>query len=261
MPSALITGAAKGIGRAIAGELARLKYDLFLIDVDEPELLQTARRLEEQYGIFTYTLTLDLSKPGVAQTIQAWYEQFRKDLQVVVNNAGFGLNGSFEQIPIAEQLELINVNIKALVEISYAFIPILKQQSKAYLLNVGSTTAYQTVPYVSIYAASKAFVVSFTRGLRHELRNSNLSVSCLSPGSTDTDFVNRARMGESVKKTAAKVNMSPESVAKIAVKGLFRGESEIIPGFINQVGAFLPRIVPKSFVEKVAGDIYEPKDN
>lgn len=261
MPSALITGAAKGIGRAIAGELAKLKYDLFLIDIDEPELLRTARRLEEQYGIFTYTLPLDLSRPGVAQTIQDWYEQFRKDLTVVVNNAGFGLNGSFEQIPIAEQLELINVNIKALVEISYAFIPILKQQSKAYLLNVGSTTAYQTVPYVSIYAASKAFVVSFTRGLRHELRNSNLSVSCLSPGSTDTDFVNRARMGESIKKTAAKVNMSPESVAKIAVKGLFRGDSEIIPGFINQVGAFLPRIIPKSFIEKVAGDIYEPKDN
>ncbi|RRB03813.1 SDR family NAD(P)-dependent oxidoreductase [Larkinella rosea] len=261
MPSALITGAAKGIGRAIAGELAQRKYDLFLIDIDEYELLRTARRLEEQYGIFTYTLTLDLSQPEVAQTIQSWYEQFRKDLTVVVNNAGFGLNGSFEQIPIAEQLELINVNIKALVEISYAFIPILKQQSKAYLLNVGSTTAYQTVPYVSIYAASKAFVVSFTRGLRHELRNSNLSVSCLSPGSTDTDFVNRARMGESIRKTAAKVNMSPEAVAKIAVKGVFRGDSEIIPGFINQVGAFLPRVIPKAFIEKVVGDIYEPKDN
>ena len=261
MPSALITGAAKGIGRAIAGELARLNYDLFLIDIDEPELLRTARRLEEQHGTFTYTLTLDLSQPGVAQTIQAWYKQFRNDLEVVVNNAGFGLNGSFEQIPIAEQLDVINVNIKALVEISYAFVPILKEQKKAYLLNVGSTTAYQTVPYVSIYAASKAFVVSFTRGLRHELRHSNLSVSCLSPGSTDTDFVNRARMGESIKKTASKLNMSPESVAKIAVKGLFRGESEIIPGFINQVGAFLPRVVPKSLVEKVVGDIYEPKNN
>ncbi|WP_421826788.1 SDR family NAD(P)-dependent oxidoreductase [Larkinella sp.] len=261
MPSALITGAAKGIGRAIAGELARLNYDLFLIDIDESELLRTARRLEEQHGIFTYTLTLDLSQPGVAQTIQDWYQPFRNDLEVVVNNAGFGLNGSFEQIPIAEQLELINVNIKALVEISYAFVPILKEQKKAYLLNVGSTTAYQTVPYVSIYAASKAFVVSFTRGLRHELRHSNLSVSCLSPGSTDTDFVNRARMGESIKKTASKLNMSPESVAKIAVKGLFRGESEIIPGFINQVGAFLPRVVPKSLVEKVVGGIYEPKHN
>lgn len=261
MPSALITGAAKGIGRAIAGELARLKYDLFLIDLDEDELLRTARRLEQQYGVFTYTLVLDLTQPDVAQTVQSWYGQFRTDLQVVVNNAGFGLNGSFEQLPIAEQLDLINVNIRALVEISYAFIPILKRQSKAYLLNVGSTTAYQTVPYVSIYAASKAFVVSFTRGLRHELRHSNLSVSCLSPGSTDTDFVHRARMGESIKKTAAKVNMSPEAVARIAVKGLFNGESEIIPGFINQLGAFLPRVVPKGFVEKVVGNIYEPKDN
>ncbi|GAB3246311.1 SDR family oxidoreductase [Larkinella harenae] len=259
MPSAFITGAAKGIGKAIAGELARLKYDLFLIDLDEYELLRTARQLEKQYGIFTYTLVLDLAQPGVAQTIQTWYEQFRSDLEIVVNNAGFGLNGSFEQLPIAEQLDLINVNIKALVEISYAFIPILKRQPKAYLLNVGSTTAYQTVPYVSIYAASKAFVVSFTRGLRHELRNSALSVSCLSPGSTDTDFVNRARMGESIKKTAAKVNMQPEAVAQIAVKGLLKGQAEIIPGFINQLGAFLPRVVPKGFVEKVVGDIYEPR--
>ncbi|MFD1143728.1 SDR family NAD(P)-dependent oxidoreductase [Larkinella insperata] len=259
MPSALITGAAKGIGKAIAGELAGRHYDLFLVDKDEPELSRTAQQLERQYGIFTYSLPLDLAQAGVAETIRSWYSQFRNDLEVVVNNAGFGLNGAFEQIPIGEQLELINVNIKAIVEISYAFIPILKQQPKAYLLNVGSTTAYQTVPYVSIYAASKAFVVSFTRGLRHELRRSNVSVSCLSPGSTDTDFVNRARMGESIKKTAAKVHMSPQTVAQAAVRGLFKGESEIIPGFLNQVGAFLPRVMPKAFVEKVVGEIYEPK--
>jgi short-subunit dehydrogenase len=170
------------------------------------------------------------------------------------------LNGPFEQIPIQEQLNIIDVNIKAQLQIAYAFIPLLRQFPKSYLLNVGSTTCYQSVPYLSIYAASKAFVISFTRSLRHELRQSPVSVSCHSPGSTDTDFVNRARMGQHVRSTAARFNMTPEQVARTAIKGLFNGKAEIIPGFTNKLNAFLPKFFPKSFVEKIAANIYKPRE-
>lgn len=259
MAYALVTGAAKGIGRSIAREFAARRYDLLLIDIAETELERNAHQIREQYGVQVHTLVVDLSIPGVVRTITAWQREKGPELEVVVNNAGFGLNGPFLSIPIQEQMDILNVNVKALVELSYAFVPVLERRSVGYLLNVCSTTAYQTVPYVTMYAASKAFVLSFTRGLRHELRRSNVRVTMLSPGSTDTDFVNRARMGESIKRTAARVNMTPEEVARIAVSGLFKGKAEIIPGLLNQFGAFLPRIIPMRWIEHFAGRIYEPK--
>lgn len=259
MAYALVTGAAKGIGRSIARELAARNYHLLLIDIAEAELERNAHQIRTQYGVAVHTLIVDLSLPGVVRTITAWQREKGPELEVVVNNAGFGLNGPFLEIPIQEQMDILNVNVKALVELSYVFVPVLARRPVGYLLNVCSTTAYQTVPYVTMYAASKAFVRSFTRGLRHELRHSNVRVTMLSPGSTDTDFVNRARMGDSIKRTAARVNMTAEEVAQTAVKSLFKGKAEVIPGFLNQFGAFLPRIIPMKWIEHVAGRIYEPR--
>jgi short-subunit dehydrogenase len=260
MKYALVTGAAKGIGKAIAEELARKDYNLLLVDIDADSLARTAAELNNGFAISVYTQTIDLSNPGAAVSILDWTRPFHDSLNIVVNNAGYGLNGAFEEIPIHEQLNIIDVNVRAQLLISHAFIPVLKKFNKAYLLNVGSTTCYQSVPYLSIYAASKAFVISFTRSLRYELRNSGVSVSCLSPGSTDTDFVNRARMGDRIRKVADRYNMTAREVAKIAVKGLFKEKAEIIPGFTNKLNAFLPKFFKKSFVEKIAGNIYEPKE-
>jgi hypothetical protein len=260
MPSALITGSAKGIGRAIATELGKKGYKLLLLDIDKEALLYTAETIRKNLEQPVYTLHLDLSGPDAIQKITEWSSPFHHELNLVVNNAGFGLNGAFEQLPLAEQLNIIDVNIKAQLNIAYAFIPVLKKFNKSYLLNLGSTSGYQSVPYLSIYAASKAFVISFTRSLRYELRNSSISVSCLSPGSTDTDFLNRAGMGEHVRRTAERFFMTPEKVAKTAIKGLLKGKAEIIPGFTNKLNAFLPKFFAKSFVEKIAGNIYQPKE-
>ncbi|MFT4032040.1 MAG: SDR family oxidoreductase [Siphonobacter sp.] len=259
MPYALVTGAAKGIGKAIATELALRKYDLLLVDIDEENLLKQANYLRTTHDIQVHTQTLDLSFPGVVRSLSIWQKEVGKDLEILVNNAGFGLNGAFEELSIHEQLDILNVNVRTVVELTYAFLPILKQRKKGYILNVCSTTAYQTVPYMTVYAASKAFILSFNRGLRHELRRSTVSLTTLSPGSTDTDFVNRAGMSESLKQTAAKVHMDPKIVAREAVKALFKGRAEVIPGFVNQVGAFLPRIVPMRWIERIVGNIYEPK--
>ena len=261
MNYAIVTGAAKGIGKAIATELAKRNYNLLLIDMDDIGLYKAAQEIKKSNDISVETFTIDLSDEDAADRIYHWSRRYHDELSVVVNNAGYGLNGSFTDIAYHRHIENINVNIKAVVAISHRFIPVLKKQTEGYLLNVASTTAYQTVPYLNIYASTKAFVLSFTRGLRYELRNTNVSVSALSPGSTDTDFVNRAGMGESILKTARKFNMSPEKVGKIAVSGMFKSKKEIIPGFTNKLNAFLPKFFPKALVERIAGNIYEPKQN
>lgn len=257
---AIVTGAAKGIGRSIARELAAHNYNLLLADIDEIRLFQAAQEIRNEYNVSVHLLEIDLSEDDAPERLKHWSKQFHNQLKIVVNNAGYGLNGSFSEMSLSDQLNIINLNIKTVVGISHHFIPVLNKQSQAYLLNVGSTTSYQTVPYLNIYASTKAFILSFTRGLRYELRRSNVSVSCLSPGSTDTDFVNRAKMGEATRKTAKKFNMSADEVARVAVDGLFRGKAEIVPGFTNKLNAFLPKFFPKAFVERIAGNIYEPKD-
>ncbi|MES2891962.1 MAG: SDR family oxidoreductase [Bacteroidota bacterium] len=260
MAYALVTGAAMGIGKAIANELACRNYNLLLVDMAGEELFEAAKELEHRFDIEALPLHFDLSDPGSIEQIFALTRPYHDQLSVVVNNAGYGLNGAFTELSLTEQLDIIDVNIKAVVKLSYAYIPVLKNFSRSFLLNVSSTTAYQSVPYLNVYAASKAFVLSFTRGLKNELKDSAVSVSSLSPGSTDTNFVNRARMSEATKQVARRYNMTPQAVATAAINGLFNGQAEIIPGFTNKLNASLPKFFPKWFVEKIAAGIYHKKE-
>lgn len=257
---ALVTGAAKGIGRSIARELATRAYSLLLIDADESGLQETVFHLQNSFrNLDIQGLAFDLSRLDRFSEILHWTGTYHQSLEVVVNNAGFGLNGSFETLDLDEQLQIIDVNLKALIKLTYLYLPVLEGETRKYILNVASTAAYQAVPYFTVYSASKAGVLSFNRALRYELRNSNISLTNLSPGSTDTHFVHRAGMGSSLKQLARKFNMSPDEVAKTAVKGLFAGKSEIIPGFTNILNAYLPRFVPKILTETVGARIYKPE--
>src|SRR5438046_2870760 len=136
MAYALVTGAAKGIGRAIAFELAAHHYNLVLVDRDSEGLFAVAGELAKKYTTDVQCLHVDLSEPGAVATILEFTEPLHAELNVIINNAGYGLNGAFENITIDEQLNIIDVNIKAVVKISHAFIPLLKKFPKAYLLNV-----------------------------------------------------------------------------------------------------------------------------
>jgi len=261
MSYALITGAAKGIGAAIAIELSQQKRGLILIDIDERQLLDTAQYIRDKYHVDVVTLIQDLAAPDAAQRVfekTKWYHAY---IDIVVNNAGYGLNTPFTQTGIEEQLNIIDVNVKAQLRIAHSFIPVLKRFPRSFLLNVGSTTCYQSVPYLSVYAASKAFVVSFTRSLRYELKETPISVSCLIPGATDTAFVTRAGMKAHTLKTAERFNMTSQAVAKTAVKGLLKGRAEIIPGISNKLNALITKVVPKSLTERVAANIYKPREN
>ncbi|WP_460973329.1 SDR family NAD(P)-dependent oxidoreductase, partial [Spirosoma migulaei] len=139
----------------------------------------------------------------------------------------------------------------------FLFLPQLRQQSKAYILNIGSSAAYQAVPGLSLYSASKSFVLQFSRGLHQELKRSPVSVTCVCPGSTDTNFADRAQIGEKGRKAAEKVNMTPHDVAKQAVDAMFAGKAELVTGLLNKAGKLMAWLLPKGLVEKTAGSIYE----
>ena len=257
MNYALITGASKGIGKAIAEELARRGHHVLLIARSEDQLSRIAGELATTYGVKTAYYSTDLTSNTAAVSIFRWCQQNNYQVNVLVNNAGYGLSGPFEKYSIEENLNMMQLNMATLVEMCQLFLPVLRNQPKAYIMNIASTAAYQAVPGLSLYAATKAFVLSFSRGLRQELQKTGIQVTCISPGATATDFTVRAQIGEKGLKTAEKVNMTPQDVAKIAVNSMLEGKAEVITGFINKLGTFLVKILPKSLVEKAAMRIYE----
>ena len=257
MSYALITGASKGIGKAIAEELASKKFDLLLVARSGDLLKQIAKNISETYKVKVDFLAIDLSARDAAQKIFEWCKERGYIIEILVNNAGYGLSGLFEKYTSEENTNMMHVNMITPVQLCQLFLPMLKQQKKSYILNIASSAAYQAVPYLSVYAASKAFILSYSRGLRQELKKTNVSVTAISPGSTDTDFVVRAQIGEKGLQTAKKVNMTAEAVAHIAVKMMFAGKAEVITGFINKLGAFMVWLMPKGLVEKTAMKIYE----
>ena len=257
MSYALITGASKGIGKAIAFVLAARGYHLILVARSNDLLQQVKEDINRNYPVQVQLLPVDLSTPGAAQAVFDWTAQQGVPVSILVNNAGYGLSGRFDSHPLEQHLDMLQVNCTALISLTYLFLPQLKQQNEAHILNIASSAAYQAVPYMSLYAASKALVLRFSRGLRYELRKTTVNVTCISPGSTDTDFVNRAKIGEKARKTAEKVNMTPEQVAAAAVAAMFSRKAEVITGVINKLGGILAWLLPKKLVEGSTARIYE----
>ena len=259
MSFALITGASKGIGKEFAFNLAAQKYNLLLTARSADELKKVCDEIKEKYNVTCHYMAVDLSQQEASKKIESWISENHFDVSVLINNAGFGLWGKFAEHSLEEQNEVIAVNISALVNITHRLIPYLRKQTKAYILNVGSSAAYQAMPTFSIYAASKSFVVSFTRALHHELKGTNISVSCLTPGSVKTNFVNRARMLH-MQGVADKVSDEPDEVAKAGLKAMFAGKIESIPGFLNYTGVFMNRLIPKVVAEKFVSKMYMKKE-
>ena len=257
MPYALITGASRGIGRAIAIELARRKFDLLLVARSETALQSVCQEIGIQYNIKTDYLTLDLSKNDAPQRVLDWCNQKKYVVNMLVNNAGYGLSGNFESQTMADNLNVIQLNVLAATQLCYLFLPQLKQQPKAYIMNIISTAAYQAVPKLGVYAATKAFALRLSRALSYELRGTSVSVTAVSPGATDTAFIDRAQIGEKGRKAAEKVNMSPEAVAKAAVSATLAGKTEVVVGLINKLGVLVAWLFPKWAVEKFSADLYE----
>jgi short-subunit dehydrogenase len=253
---ALITGASKGIGKSIAYELAERGFNLLLVARSADELAILSKELSAKYTIEVNFLAIDLSTNNASQKVTDWIISNNYTISILVNNAGYGIWGDFSQSALSDQLGMMQLNMNVIVELSHLLLPLLLKEKQAYILNISSTAAYQAVPTLGVYSATKAFVLSFTRALRFELAQTSVSVTCFSPGPVDTGFAARAGLN-ALSKMAQKFNMQPKEVAKIAVKSLFDKKSEVIPGFTNLISVYANRILPKAFIEKTAAGIYK----
>jgi short-subunit dehydrogenase len=256
MPYALITGASGGIGFCMAEELAKRKIDVILIARSANKLSVSCEELKKKYGIRAEYLSLDLSKPEAVPTLINWLKEKSFETSILINNAGYGIWGKVESTQWENLHNMMQLNMNVVVQLCNALIPELKKHPQSYILNVASTASYQAVPTLATYAASKAFVVLFTRGLRVELQGTTISVTCLSPGATSTNFIDRAGM-ESMKEKAEKFSMKPNEVAKIAIDGMFKKKAEILPGFTNWISVQLTYLLPKFIPEKIAASLYK----
>lgn len=257
MPYALITGASKGIGKAIAFELAKHNFNVLLTARSQNLLQNVAYEIKIKYAVQVAFLPLDLATTGASEKLYNWCSENNYDVSVLINNAGFGLSGSLLNSSIEKNTNLIQLNIVTPTQLCQLFIPLLQKQKKGFIMNIASTAAYQSVPYLNVYSASKAYVKSFSRGLSLELAGTNISVTCISPGPTDTDWATTAAVPDKVLKMADKLNMQPTDVAERAVKAMFNKRTEMVPGIMNKLGVLMAWLLPKKIVERSVSNLYK----
>ena len=257
MSYALVTGASKGIGKAIAFELASRKYDLLLVARSPDLLQQVADELEKTYKVKVFYYAIDLSLADAPRQVYNWCSVHAFDLTVLVNNAGFGVSGRFDSNLMEMNTNMLQLNVVVPTQLCQLFVPLLHKSPQSYILNIVSSAAYQAVPLLGIYAASKAYLLSFSRAIHHELKKTGISVTALSPGPTDTDWIHRAQIKGKALKMANKLNMQPSEVARIAVRAMLAGKIEAITGTMNKVGAFFAWLLPRKLVENTTAGMYE----
>lgn len=256
MVFSLVTGASKGIGLEIATALAKRNRNLVLVARSEALLKTLAETLSATCHVQVRTFACDLADTESPQLLYNWCEAQGIQIDFLVNNAGYGLVGKFEDQPLAETLDMAQLNMLTLTQLCHVFLPMLHGVPRGYIVNIASTTAYQAMPMMAVYAATKSYVLQFSRGLHQELRGSNVSVTAVSPGATTTHFNDRANLGEKARKQAEKVTMPASVVAEMAVEAALAGKAEVITGFLNKIGAVMAWLMPKSLVERAIMKIY-----
>jgi short-subunit dehydrogenase len=247
--TALITGASSGIGRELARRFAADGHDLVVVARRAAALDTLVGEVTRAYGVKASAISEDLAQPAGARHI---YDELLRDgttIDVVVNNAGFGLHGTVAQLPLDRQLEMIQVNVTALTELTRLFLPAMLERNRGGVLNVGSTAGFQPGPMMAVYYATKAYVVSFTEALAEEVAGSALRVSCLAPGPTATGFAEEANMTET--RLFRLGTMSAADVARIGYEGWKRSKVLVVPGVTNRLGVALVRVSPRLAVRKL----------
>lgn len=252
----LITGASSGIGlelaRCFAADhaLSADRCRLVLLARNTAALESLADELQRDFKVRTTVLTADLAQPEAPRLIFDQLNTGGIHVDVLVNNAGFGLQGEFSKLPLPRQLEILQVNMTALTALTGLFLPAMIRCRRGGILNVGSVAGFQPGPNMAVYYASKAYVLSFTEALAEEVSGTGLKISVLCPGPTESNFGKVARGGKARKIQTPK--MSARSVADYGYQAFRRGQIVAVPGFTNKLLTFLVRILPRSLVRKTA---------
>ena len=251
---ALVTGASAGIGVALAKELAAGGTHLVLTARRLDRLQEIADGLRKKHGIQAHVVAADLAKRNAPQEIYAFTKEKGLRVDLLINNAGFGQYGEVPQVEIPRLLDMVEVNCTAVVHLTRLYLPEMVARRRGDILILASTAAFQAVPYISTYAATKAFDLFFAEGLAEEMKPHGIRVCALCPGSTESEF--HAVAGQEA--FTAKNQEPADKVARTGLQALAAGKSYVISGLGNYLGAHSQRLVPRRLVTRVAANMFRP---
>lgn len=246
---AVVTGASQGLGKAFAQELAARKQNVILVARSKDKLEALADELRRAHSIGADVFALDLTLPSAGSRLTEEIRKRNLAVSLLVNNAGFGLRGEFRSLALQRQMEMMQLNNSAVVELTYALLPSLMRHSQAGIINVSSAGGFQPIPYASLYAATKAFLTSFSLGLGEELRPRGVSVVTLCPGRIQPE--DRSSENKNGNRKHGFVYQSQQDVVRAALDSLENGGGLVVPGFVNKFSIFAQRFIPRQTVPKI----------
>ncbi len=254
---AVVTGASSGIGRALALEMAKRGWEPLLVARRAEKLDEVAKAVRDAGGK-PHVLPIDVCAPDAPEKMLARAESLGTPV-VLANNAGFGLYGRFIDIPREKLRSMMDLNIRALVEATHAFVPGFLERKKGHVLNIASTAGLQCGPYNQVYAATKSFVILFTEGLAVELRGTGASATVLCPGPTESEFYEIGDYAKMALAPSKAFYMSAEDVARIGVRAMVKKKAFAIAGMQNALGALGSKLGPRAIVARSTGWMFRPK--
>ena len=255
--TALVTGASSGIGADFAHQLAAEGLDVVLVARRADRLEQQRAEIESRYKVRCTTLAKDLSQPGAAAAVFAETEAKGMTIDWLINNAGFGTNGRFTELPLEREIEEINLNITALVALARLYLPGMVARGRGYVVNLGSVGSFVPTPYMAVYSATKAFILSFSEAISAEVSGKGVKVLALCPGATKTEFQQVAGVSENVPEFTY---MTSEAVVRQAIAAVKSGKRTLVPGWMNKIMIGSMRVTPRSLASSMAGTMFAPKD-
>jgi uncharacterized protein len=259
MGTALITGASSGIGAAFADALAKQGMSVVLVARSEDRLQRLAHTLQTQYGIRADVIVQDLTKPDAATAVYQAVESLGVAVDLLINNAGFGDYGAFGDRPRPKQLDMIQLNISALVDLTHQFLPQMQQRKSGSILNIASIAAFQPMPYFAVYAATKAFVLSFSEALWAENRSQGVHIMAVCPGPTESSFFDAADFPKTLASEGQSLVLA-EVVVKEALQGLETKQLSVVTGGIgNHAIVNAARFLPRQTLVNGIAKVFRPK--
>ena len=249
----LITGASSGIGKELAIVYAANLYNLILVARSKNKLDDLKQELEKTNKIEVTNISLDLSNQDSAEELYGIVKEKKLQVDILINNAGFGLNGEFTEIDINSQTEMINLNMLTLTKLSNLFAKEMTVQNFGKIVNIASTAAFQPITNFAVYAATKAYVLSFSEAIAVELKSKNISVTAICPGATESNFMDSA----GVKKISMLSIASSKQVAEFTYRAVNKEKIVAIHGFLNRLIVVAIRFTPRSIVRKLSGSFFD----
>ena len=256
MKATLITGASSGIGEAFARRLAAENHNLVLVARSEKKLAALCDELMAEHKIMAHYVAIDLN--DYQADLRLFKETVNHGLKInwLINNAGFGSMGYFGDMDLERELDMVGLNVMALVALTHRYLSLMVEEGEGTIINVSSTTSFQPIPFMATYAATKAFVTSFSESIAEEYKPHNIRIMALCPGATETGFFDEAGIDEPVK---IKGMQTPEEVVEAALKGLDKGKTTVVSGWMNYLVSRAATVTPDKVVAKSVARVLRPK--